>query len=91
MLLVALLCSVVGVWGVVILVLYVMRVNGGVILWVICAFHRVYVVLPVVILSAVFCVICSLLTFVSDASGDNIMVEGTYGRSIIASGPCYEH
>ena len=29
---------------------------------------------PVAILSAVFCVICSLLMFVSDASGDN-MVE----------------
>ena len=32
------------------------------------------VVLPVAILSAVFCVICSLLMFVSDASGDH-MVE----------------
>ena len=34
----------------------------------------VSVVHPVVILSAVFCVICSLLMFVSDASVDN-MVE----------------
>ena len=32
------------------------------------------VVQPVAILSAVFCVICSLLMFVSDASGDH-MVE----------------
>ena len=32
------------------------------------------VVHPVAILSAVFCVICSLLMFVSDASGDH-MVE----------------
>ena len=37
---------------------------------------RVYVsvVHPVAILSAVYCVICSLLMFVSDASGDH-MVE----------------
>ena len=34
----------------------------------------VSVVHPVAILSAVFCVICSLLMFVSDASGDH-MVE----------------
>ena len=34
----------------------------------------VFVVHPVAILSAVFCVICSLLMFVSDASGDH-MVE----------------
>ena len=31
---------------------------------------------PVAILSAVFCVICSLLIFVSDASGDHMV--GTY-------------
>ena len=31
----------------------------------------VSVVHPVAILSAVFCVICSLLMFVSDASGDH--------------------
>ena len=37
----------------------------------------VSVVHPVAILSAVFCVICSLLMFVSDAIGDH-MVE-TYG------------
>ena len=34
----------------------------------------VSVVHPVAILSAVFCVVCSLLMFVSDASGDH-MVE----------------
>ena len=33
----------------------------------------VSVVHPVTILSAVFCVICSLLMFVSDASGDHMM------------------
>ena len=55
-----------GVWGVVIFVLSVMRVVGGVPLWVECVFCRVYgvcfvsVVHPVAILSAVFCVICSL-------------------------------
>ena len=36
-----------------------------------CAF--VTVVHPVAILSAVFCVICSVLMFVSDASGDHIV------------------
>ena len=35
------LCSVVGVWGVVIFVLSVMRVVGGVPLWVEYVFHRV--------------------------------------------------
>ena len=35
----------------------------------------VSVIHPVAILSAVFCVICSLLMFVSDASGDHQMVE----------------
>ena len=34
-------CSVVGVWGVVIVVLSVMRVVGGVPLWVECVFRRV--------------------------------------------------
>ena len=57
-----LLCSVVGVWGVVIFVLSMMRVVGGVPLWVVCVFRRVDVVCvsvvhPVAILSAVFCVI----------------------------------
>ena len=33
----------------------------------------VSVVHPVVILNAVFCVICGLLMFVSDASGDHIV------------------
>ena len=46
-----------------IFVLFVMRVVGGVPLWVECVFRR-----------AVYCVICSLLKFVSDASGDH-MVE----------------
>ena len=68
-----------GVWGVVIFVLFVMRVVGGVPLWVVCVSSCrccvfVSVVHPVAILSAVFCVICSLLMFVSDASGDH-MVE----------------
>ena len=69
-----------GVWGVVIFVLCVMRVVGGVPLWVECVFHRVdgvcvSVVHPVAILSAVFCVICScsLLMFVSDARDDHIV------------------
>ena len=69
-----------GVWGGVIFVLYVMCVVGDVPFsgsmcvsscrW--CVF--VSVVHPVAILSAVFCVICSLLMFVSDAIGDH-MVE----------------
>ena len=69
-----------GVWGVVIFVLYVMPVVGGVTLWVLCVSRRVDIVCfvsvvhPVAILSVVFCVICSLLMFVSDASGDH-MVE----------------
>ena len=41
----------------------------------------VSVVHPVAILSAVFCVICSLLMFVSDASGDH-MVE-TYSSMVL--------
>ena len=47
--------------GVVIFVLSVMRVVGGVPLWVLCVFPRVFVsvVHPVVMLSAVFCGICS--------------------------------
>ena len=49
----------------------------------------VSVVDPVAILSAVFCVICSLFMFVSDASDDH-MVEGAYGRSLLDSGTCYE-
>ena len=65
-------CSVVGVWVVVICVLSVMRVVVGIPLWVVCVF--VSVVHPVAILSAVFCVICRLMMFVSDASGDH-MVE----------------
>ena len=57
-----------GVWGVVMFVLSVMRVVGGFPLWVVCVFRRIN------ILGAVFCVSCSLLMFVSDASGDQ-MVE----------------
>ena len=67
-------CDVVGVWGVVMFVLSVMRVVGGVPLWVVCVFRCVdvmCVVHPVAILSAVFCVICSLL--MSDASGDHMV------------------
>ena len=68
-----------GVRGVVIFVLSVMRVVGGVPLWVVCVSSCiccmfVSVVHPVAILSVVFCVICSLLMFVSDAIGDH-MVE----------------
>ena len=59
-----------GTWGVVILVLSVV---GCVPLWVVCVLSCrccafVSVVHPVAILSAVFCVICSLLMFVYDAS-----------------------
>ena len=60
---------------VVIFVLYVMRVVTGVPLCVVCVFHRVDVVSvvhPFAILSAVFCVICSLLMFVSNASGHHM-------------------
>ena len=59
--------------GVVIFILSVMRVVAGVPLWVVCVCLVVYVVHPVAILLAVFCVICSLLMFVSDASGDHIV------------------
>ena len=57
----------------------VVPVVGGIPLLVVCVFCRVYVVFvsvvhPVDILSVVFCVICSLFMFVSDASGD-LMVE----------------
>ena len=40
------------------------------------------VVHPVAILSAVFCVICSVLMFVSDASGDH-MVETYSGMGLV--------
>ena len=60
-----------GVWGVVIFFLSVMRVVGGVGLWVVCVF--VSIVHPVAILSVVFYVICSLLMVVSDASGDHML------------------
>ena len=67
-------------------VLSVMRVVGGVPLWVGCAASCrcvcVSVVHPVTILSAVFCVICSLLMFVSDANGDH-MVERYSGMGLV--------
>ena len=68
MLFVVLLCSVAA------------YVVGGVLLWVICVFRRVDVVCgsvvhTVAILRSVLCVICSLLMFVYDASGDHIIVE----------------
>ena len=62
-----------GVWGVVICVLFVMRVVGGVPLWVMGVFRRLNVVHPVAIMSAVFYVICSLLMFVSDGIGDHMV------------------
>ena len=77
---VVLCCSIVGGWVVVIFVLSVMRVVGT---WR-CSFMGsvcvsscrccvfVSVVHPVAILSAVFCVICSLLMFVSHAIGDHV-------------------
>ena len=43
----------------------------------------VSVVHSVAILNAVFCVICSLLMFVSDASGDH------YGGNVLEYGSCY--
>ena len=70
-----------------IFVLSVMRVFGGVPLWVECVSScRCYVFVSVVhavaILSAVFCVICSLLMFVSDASSDH-MVETYSSMSLV--------
>ena len=47
-----------------------------------CRCVLVSVVHPVVILSAVFCVICSLLMFVSDASGDH-MVETYLSKGLV--------
>ena len=68
----------------VIFVLSGMRVVGGVPLWVVCVCFVVYMLVygvhPVAILSAVFCVICSLLVFVSDASVDQ------YGGNVIDYG-----
>ena len=68
-------CDVVGVWGVVICVICdacswrcSFMGRGCVSSCICCVF--VSVVHPVAILSAVFCVICSLLMFVSDAIGD---------------------
>ena len=69
-------------------VLLVMRVVGGVLLCVVCVFRHVdlvcwvSVVNPVSILSVVFYVICSLLMFVSHASGD-YMVETYLSMSLI--------
>ena len=69
MLFVVLLCSV-GCVTCCDFVLSGMCVVGGVLLWVICVL--VSVLHPVTILKAVFCVICILLMFVSDASDDHI-------------------
>ena len=75
-------CVVVGAWGGRFFVLSVICVVGGVSLWVVCISscggYVLSVVLPVAILSVVFCGICSLFMFVSDTSGDR-MVE-TYSR-----------
>ena len=61
----------------VIFVLTVMCVVGGVPLWVWCrCCVFVSVVHPVAIMSALFCVIYSLLMFVSDASGDTYSSMG---------------
>ena len=57
----------------------------------------VSVVHPVAILSAVFCVICSLLMFVSDASGDHMvetysnmgLVMALYVARNVLFPPCY--
>ena len=44
--------------------------------------YVVFIVHPIAILSAVFCVICSLLMFVSDASGDH-MVETSSSMGLV--------
>ena len=44
----------------------------------------VSVVHPVAILSAVFCVICSLLKFVADASGDHMVEKSSSMGLVIA-------
>ena len=58
-------------------VLSVMRIVGGGCSFMgsACVSSCIYCVLvhPVAILSAMFCVICSLLMFVSDASGDHML------------------
>ena len=67
-------------WGVVIFLLSVMCVVEGVLLWAVCVCVSscrccvvVSVVHTVAILSAVFCVICSLLDVCVDASGGHIV------------------
>ena len=83
-------------------VLSMMRVVGGVPLWVVCVSSCrccvfVSVVHPVAILSAVFCVSCGLLMFVSHASGDHMvetyssmgLVMALYVAMIIYS--CFPH
>ena len=53
--------------------------------------HMLYVyVHHVALLNAAFCMTCSLLMLVEDARGDH-MEEGTYERSLLDGGPCYEH
>ena len=68
-----------GVWDVVIFVLSVMRVVGGVPLWVVCVCLVVYILCVCVCGTpscysecGVLC-FCSLLMFVSDASGDHMV------------------
>ena len=51
---VVLCCDVVGVWGVVIFVLSMMRVIGGVPLWVECVFRRVDVCLCLLYIQLLF-------------------------------------
>ena len=81
-----------GVWGVVISVLAVMRVVGT---WrrsfmgSVCVSSRrccvfVSVVHQVAILSAVFCVICSLLMFMSDDIGDHMVETYSSMRLVMA-------
>ena len=81
----------VNVCGVVCVVVWFLRLRviccvvvGCVPLCVVCVFRRVFVSVehPVAILSVVFCVICSLLMFVSDTIGDH-MVEAYSSMSLV--------
>ena len=71
---------------VVIFIVFVMRIVGGVPLWVACVSCKYCVFMSVVHrvanLNAVSCVICSLLMFVSDASGH-------HGANVLEYGSCY--
>ena len=92
-------CDVVSVWGVVIFVLSVMRVVGGLFKDRVCVSSCICRVLmsavhPDAIISAVICVICSLLRF---ASGDHMvetyssmgLVMGLYVASNVSF--CFPH